>query len=168
MSYFKTDKPIKIKIFAGADFGNVVHENKSISGLVCSIEKCTIDWGCRKQTQVSTSTCKSEVNSILDTVNEAEYLRELTTELSNSQVFEQSLVTQPIIVYNDKQSGQMSCITNGKFQVNRHYRLRLGRKREAIETKLIRLKYCPGEKVKADLLTKTFTEGKLVQFLDHI
>ena len=111
---------------------------------------------------MSTSTCESEVNSILDAVNEAEYLNDLIEELDFS-----SKIQKPI-VYNDNQSANISCVTNGKFQVNRHYRLRLGRIREAVQSKLIDLKFCPSEEMCADLLTKAFAETRLSELCESI
>ena len=139
LKFERTNGPVQIKIYADAYFGNIINENKSISGLVCMPGNCTIDWSCKKQKQVSTSTCESEVNSILDVVNEAEFLTDLIEKLGFS-----TKIDQPMIVYNDNQSASVSYVTNGKFQVNRHYRLRLGRIREAIQSKLINLQYCPG------------------------
>jgi len=147
-------------IYTDADFGNLVNENKSITGCITQLGECTIGWSCRKQKQISTSTCESEVNAILEAVNEAQFFSELIEELKLDDV-----IKTPFLVFNDNQSSNISCISGGKFQSNRHYRLRLGRIREAIRDGLIKLKYCKSEEMKADLLTKSFTEQKLHQLI---
>ena len=153
---FERSTPM-VKIYADSDFGSMINDNKSISGCTTEFGNCTISWSCRKQKQISTSTCEAEVNSIVEAVNEAEYLNSIINELG----FE-SKISSPFIVFNDNQSAQISTISGGKFQSNRHYRLRLGRIREAIRSKLIKLEYCSTEKMKADILTKCFTESRLV------
>ena len=162
LEYRRPDGPMNMEIYANADFGNILHENKSISGLACMFGGCLIDWSSRKQKTVSTSTCELEGNLILNAVNEAEYLHELLSELGYRE-----RVGQPIIVYNDNQSANIS-VTGCRFQANRHYCHRLGRIREAILNGLIELRYTPTEMMKADLFTKSFTKARPAVLRDLI
>ena len=45
------------------------------------------------------------------------------------------------------------------------YRLRLGKLREAIRSRLIKLEYCSTDLMKADILTKNFTEVQINRIL---
>ena len=150
-----TSKP-KIEIYVDSDFGNVLNNDKSITGCMSMIGGCLISWSSRKQSQISTSTCEAEVNALLESVNEAQFLTDILTELQFDVQFE-----HPILVFNDNQSSRVSTITGGKFSANRQYRLRLGRVREAVRDELIRIEYLQTDLMKADLLTKTFTERKI-------
>jgi len=161
--HYNRSKEVQLEIFADADFGNVLHQDKSMSGIVSRLGDCTINWICKRQKTISTSTCEAEVNSILEAVNEAEFLRNLITEIGYS-----NLVKEPTVIYNDNQSANISSITGGRFQTNRHYRMRLGRIKESIENKLVQIKFIRGEEMKADLLTKSFSEHRLKELRELV
>lgn len=146
-----------LKIYVDADFANVINDNKSITGVITFFGNSPINWTSRKQKHVSTSTCEAEVNAIIESVNEAQFISELLSELNLYN-------GNPVIVFNDNKSLIVSILTGGNYSSNCHYRLRLGRIREAVENKLIEVRYCQTDQMKADLLTKSFNKCKL----DHL
>ena len=156
LTFERSTENLQISIYAVADFGNEINDSKSLSGGITFIGKCPINWFTRRQRTISTCSCESEVNSILGVTNKAEFLYGLVREIGFSSLFVKS-----IVIFNDNQSAKVSCITNGRFNANKNYRIRLGRIREAIRDEIIVIKYCPTEKMIADLLTKPFTESKI-------
>ena len=155
--YSRTAVKPNVEIFVDSDFGNEINQDKSITGCMSFIGNCLIAWSSRKQSQISTSTCEAEVNALLESVNEAQYLNDILSELQFDSEF-----NRPILVFNDNQSSRVSCITGGKFSANRQYRLKLGRIRESLRDELIKIHYLSTEQMKADLLTKAFAQSKLL------
>lgn len=151
---YKKSNVSKIDLYADADFGNINNDNKSLTGLMVKFNECLISWSSKRQKYISQSTCEAEVNCILDATNETEFLNDLLGELDIK-------INLPMSLYNDNQSPEKSITNGGNFNSNRHYRLRLGRIREAVRIELIKVIYCPTEIMIADLLTKAFTERKL-------
>ena len=91
------------------------------------IEGCLVDWTCKRQSTIATSTCEAEVNALLESVNESEFIDGLLQELGLREEFGGS-----ILVFNDNASAQLASISGGKFGASRHYRLKLGRVRESL------------------------------------
>ena len=162
LTYARAEKEnLQIEVYADADFGNVVNENWSISGVMAFIGGCLVDWTCKRQSTIATSTCEAEVNALLESVNESEFIDGLLQELGLREKFGGS-----ILVFNDNASARLASISGGKFGAGRHYRLKLGRVREALREELITLTYLPSQQMKADLLTKAFTAKRLQELLE--
>lgn len=134
-----------VEIYADSSF----EEKNSRHGLLAFIGNNLVSWISRKQYRVATSTCEAEILSILDAVNEAEYLRSLLIELEFTD-----LIERPITIYNDNKSAQGTITTGGDFSKSRHYRNRVNRITFAVDDRLVEIKHAPSTEMLADVLTK--------------
>lgn len=149
-----------LTLYADADFGNEMHQQKSISGVMMFMGDNLVHWISRRQNRIAHSTCEAEVLSIQEAVFDAEYLKSLLTELGYG-----CLLDEPIRLYNDNQGAVMTIANGGKFGTNRHYKARVNAVREADRKKLISLKHLPGDDMRADLLTKALSPERLTLLL---
>ena len=134
-----------LTIYADSNF----EEKNSKHGLMAFVNGNIVSWISRKQQRVATSTCEAEVLSVLDAVNEAEYLRSLLDELGRSEI-----TSEPATIYNDNKSAQGTVMTGGDFSKNRHYRGSVHRVQFAMDDGLVRVMHMPSGEMPADVLTK--------------
>jgi hypothetical protein len=143
--YSDKGKTQPIIVYSDADHANY-STCESISGVCTLVYGNLVGWSSYKQNRVATATCESEVLSVLDGVNEIEFIKNLLNELRINH--------HTPILFNDNQGCLKSTETGGQFKSNKHYRIRLNRIRRAIADGLCEVKYCQTRMMIADAMTK--------------
>ena len=148
-----------VEVYADSNF----EANISKLGILAFVNGNLVSWTSKKQQRVVTSTCESEILSILDSVNEVEYLKCLIDELGFGH-----LVEDAVTIFNDNLSAKHTLETGGDFSKNRHYRNRVNRIIRAIDDRLVKVSYVNTNSMLADMMTKAFGSEKLSTHLVKI
>lgn len=148
----------EIVIMSDSDHARDIKTSKSVSGVCSFVAGCLVGWSSFKQTRVAQSTCEAEVLSVLDGVNELEYIRDFLRELKLTE-----FVSRPSELFNDNQGCLSSVDNGGLFRANKHYRIRLNRVRRAVSEGLCVVKYRSTKMMIADALTKPLGFDQIVE-----
>lgn len=146
--------------YADADFGNELHGNKSISGVMFFMGNNLVNWISRRQNRCADSTCEAEILSIQEAVHDVEYAKNLLNELMFKDVF-----SKPAKIFNDNRGAKLTIDKGGSFSSNRHYRIRINAIRDAVRSKLITVEHKSGKEMIADMLTKPLSKDQLSELL---
>lgn len=149
-----------VTAFADADFANEIHGHKSVSGVMFFIGNNLINWISRRQNRCANSTTEAEILSIQEAVHDAEYAKNLLSELGYSKLYD-----KPAMLYNDNSGAKSTIDRGGSFGSNRHYRVRVNVIREAVRDGLVRIEHITGEEMRADMLTKALSKDRLRKLL---
>jgi hypothetical protein len=124
-----------------------VTDRKSTSGYAFFLNGAPISSASRKQQTVALSTAEAEYVALAAATQEALWLRALLEELGLHQ-------EQPTLLLQDNQSA-IAIAKNPEFHARtKHIDIRHHFVRDAVEDKMIHLKFCPTEEMVADALTK--------------
>ena len=137
--------PGSLQAYADADWGNDRSDRKSTSGIVLQIGNSSVLWKSRKQPVVALSTSEAEFISASEACKAVVWLRHLLKELS-------CLQSGATILFEDNQ-GTINWATEGVRNA-KHVAIRGNYVQEQIRLGSVRMQYCPGEKMTADILTK--------------
>lgn len=139
--------------YADADWAESRNDRKSNSGYVFKFHGGTISWACRKQTCVSLSTAEAEFVALSEASQEALWLRRLLKDMDE----EQSIIT----LFEDNQSCLHMLETEKFSNRTKHIDTRYHFTKDLKQTGLITFKYCPTDKMLADLLTKPISRIRM-------
>lgn len=143
--------------YADADWAENRLTRKSNSGQIFFVNGGTVSWSCRKQTIVTTSSTEAEFVSLSEACKEALWLRRLLADLHHEQ-------NSPTIIHEDNQSC-LEWIKEENFSYkNKHIDTKEHFVKDYIDKKFIVCKYCPGNEMIADLLTKPLTFERHIKF----
>ena len=148
-----------VVVYADSSFESEV----SRLGVLTFVNGNLVSWTSKKQSRVATSTCESEILSILDATNEVEYVTSLLAELDQPQLCENAAV-----IFNDNYSAKATIETGGQFDKNKHYKNRVCRIMVAVEDELIRIEYVGTKMMLADMLTKALNGDIIAQHCGRI
>lgn len=140
-----------------ADWGGNIQDRKSNCGFVLMLKGALIQWASRKQSSVSLSSTEAEYISLAEACQDILWMKRLIREFGFIQ-------DDAVQVMEDNQSCIKLALGN-----------RIGRRSKHIETKyhfikqlnddnVIKLNYCPTDKMIADCLTKPLGRNKLQYF----
>ena len=155
---FKKNDSNEIVVYADADFGGD-GESLSTSGVAVFYSENLIGWSSVKQKMVALSTCKAEINAILEGATEVAYYRDLLSELQLRDI------DHPSTIFNDNQPASEVLKFGGKQARSRHYKRRINFVKKLIENKEIDVDYVPTTEMLADSFTKLLPENQFVYLM---
>lgn len=133
--------------YSDADWAGDIGDRKSTSGYMFLLGGAAISWRSNKQSYVALSTAEAEYVSLSAASQEAVWLQQLVSELSNEDV-------RKTVLYEDNQSAiclSKSQVVHGK---TKHIEIKYHYIRELVESGRVEVIYCPSEDMIADMLTK--------------
>lgn len=150
-----------IVAYVDADWAGDRSDCKSNSGYVILFNGAAIDWSCRKQESVSTSSTEAEYISLSEACKQIKWIKRLVASICPGR-------ESPIIVKEDNQSAIALVKGNKPSRRSKHIDTRFHFVRDLYATKVIELRYCPTESMVADMMTKPLGYIKLNNFRDKI
>lgn len=132
--------------YSDADWAGDLDDRHSMTGNLFLLAGGAISWLSKKQAVVALSTAEAEYIALSSAAQEATWLRRILAELGNS--------TGCVPLMEDNQ-GAIALAKNPVAHARtKHIDIRYHYIREAVQSGLIDLQYCPTHEMCADLLTK--------------
>ena len=147
--------------FSDADWAGDVSDRRSTSGYVFCMCGGAISWRSKKQDSVALSTAEAEYIALSSAAQESVWLRRLTTELGQ-------VSSRPTTIYEDNQSAISMCKNPQYHGRAKHIDIRHHYIREQVSNKMIEVKYCPTDKMAADIFTKGLTREQFCRLREKI
>lgn len=147
MHYVRDEKAEILTGYADSDWAGDKNDSKSTSGYVFKVFGNTVSWASRKQNTVAQSSAEAEFAALAESMNEAEWIRELLIELGFT-------FDKPIIIHEDSQSCQKAAEAPREHKRMKHIAVKYDFVRDAIKKKLVQLSYIPTGEQTADIMTK--------------
>ena len=155
---YTNDKPKECVGYSDADWGGDADDHKSTSGYLFQIGTTAVTWRSKKQTCVALSTGEAEYIALSSAIQEAIWLRELTTELVKEP-------TKSTVIYEDNQSA-ISMARNPQFHGRtKHIGIKYHYIREEVNHRRVELIYCLTEDMIADVLTKGVSQERFEKLI---
>ena len=147
--------------YADADWGGDAEERKSNTGYVFIFLGATISWASRKQSMVTLSSTEAEYIALAEAAQEAMYLCRILKDLNQP--------VEACVIYEDNQSC-IKILPNDQLTTRRtkHIDTKFHFVRELFKNGAIEIRYCPTDKMIADLLTKPLGAIKTEHFVRGI
>lgn len=156
ISYCASDA--KLIGYVDADWGNNRSDRRSFTGFVFCLNGGPISWESKKQRTVALSSTEAEFMAMTEAVKERLYLRRLFEELGLRELMD-------ITIFNDNM-GAIKLAENPIFHNrSKHIDLRFHFIREAVNEKLINIRYLDSNSMIADTLTKGLSGCKLKELI---
>jgi hypothetical protein len=134
---------------------------KSRSGILFRFAGGPVTWYSGKQVPTATSATEAELYALADGVKESMFIRNVFEELGVKH--------EKGTVMLEDNSAAIDIAGDPKHHARvKHMGIRLSFLREAVEKKVIDLKWCPTEEMLADILTKPLPPGKHWEMLRKI
>lgn len=134
--------------YSDSDWAGDCDDRRSVSGYMFKLCGAPISWRSKKQTTVALSTAEAEYVALSSATQEAVWLKQLLSELLAKQQ------SKAVLIYEDNQSA-ISMARNAQFHGRtKHIDIRHHFVREKVNDGTIDLKYCPTDRMLADVLTK--------------
>ena len=133
--------------YSDADWAGDVGDRKSTSGYMFLFGGGVVSWRSSKQACVALSTTEAEYVALSAAAQEAIWLQQLYSELTNSNIRETE-------VFEDNQSTICLAKNHQVHGKSKHIEIKYHFIRELVEAGRIKLTYCPSECMLADMLTK--------------
>ena len=133
--------------YSDSDWAGDLDDRKSTSGYLFLLSGAPISWRSKKQSTVALSTAEAEYIALSYASQEAMWLRQLISELK----FDKSDAT---VLYEDNQAAKCMARNGQHHGRSKHIDICCHFVREKVGEGVIALKYCPTDKMLADMLTK--------------
>ena len=152
---------VELSAYADADWAGDRATRKSTSGYISMIGNSCISWRSKRQSIVALSSTEAEYVSLSYATQEVVWLRQLLSNIGFKQ-------TEPTKLYEDNQ-GAIGLSKNPKLNSRtKHIDIKFHYVREAVETNIVNVQYCPTENMTADIFTKGLARVKFEKFRDMI
>ena len=139
--------------YSDADWAGDLDDRHSTTGNLFIMAGGSIDWLSKKQGVVALSTSEAEYVALSAATQEATWLRRLLSDLNVS-------TTTPTVLMEDNQ-GAIAIARNPIIHARtKHIDIRYHYVREALQKRIIELRYCPTSDMIADILTKPLNKGR--------
>lgn len=149
---YRKDGDNNINGYSDADWAADVDDRKSTTGYVFTLQGAAISWCCKRQPTIALSTCEAEYMALSATVQEASWWQGLTAQFG---------ATGPISINCDNQSTIAIAKNGGYNPRTKHIDIRHHYIRDALERRIINIKYIESDNQLADGLTKPLPRMKL-------
>ena len=144
----------QIKVFSDADFANNKSDRKSFSGLVILLASGPIEWRCKKQTVVATSTKHAEYIAMAVATQECLWLKNVLLDLGFSNKYDQPCI------FADNVSALSLAEKDEVDDRSKAIDIKYHFIKDCIKKRLVRVQYVTSRDNLADLLTKSLTGRK--------
>ena len=149
--------------FCDADWAGDVGDRKSTSGYIFTLSGSPVSWRSKKQTCVALSTAEAEYIALAAAAQEDVWLQSLLQQLSGIKI--------STVMYDDSQSA-IAIAKNPQWHGRtKHIDIKFHYIREQVNNGIVQLKFCPTDKMLADILTKGLSREqheKLVKGLNVV
>lgn len=150
------DEPGSLIGYSDADWAGDLDDRHSTTGNLFLLAGGAVSWLSKKQPVVALSTCEAEYVALSLATQEAVWLRRMLTELGASP--------ECVLLMEDNQ-GAIALAKNPVAHARtKHIDIRYHHIREAIQSGMIDVQYCPTSEMNADLLTKPLPKGLFQKF----
>lgn len=151
--FFEKGSIKNVELYTDADWGGSKIDRRSTTGYCTYVWGNLVTWRSKKQPVVSRSSAESEYRALSHGVCEGVWIMRLLKEI-------EAAPDEPIKVWCDNMSTIK--IARNPIQHDRMKHVEIDRHfiREKLETKVIDLSHISSEKQTADIMTKSFTQGK--------
>ena len=158
LKFSKSCEPLKLIGYCDSDWGNI-DDRRSITGycFLMNDEGGLISWKSKKQRVVALSTCEAEYMSITYAMQEANFIRNLYSDLTGCD-------KEYVTLFVDNQSAIALAENPVHHQRSKHIDVRYHFIRSEVEAGIVKLMYVSSESNIADLFTKPFSKSKLEKF----
>lgn len=158
LKFSKSSNPLRIIGFCDSDWG-ASEDRRSITGYTFQLNSKgpLISWKSRKQRVVALSTCEAEYMSITFAMQEANFLRQLYTDMKG---YDKGVVS----LYVDNQGAIALAKNPVHHQRSKHIDIRYHFIRSEVESGIVDLIYVPSEDNISDVFTKPVSKNKLKKF----
>ena len=158
LKFSKSNEPLKLIGYCDSDWANS-DDRRSITGygFLMNNDGGLISWKSKKQRVVALSTCEAEYMAITYAMQEANFLRNLYSDMTGC---DKNFVT----LYVDNQGAIALAENPIHHQRSKHIDVRFHFIRSEVEAGIVRLLYIPSEANIADLFTKPLSKGKIERF----
>jgi hypothetical protein len=157
---FKKQGSIKLTCYVDASHIHYEEDSKGHFGYAFSLGEGDACFYARSQKMkiiTPAGSTETEYVALYEAATEVVFLRNLLEDIG----FEQE---SPTIVYEDNKSTIHMVNGNGKFHKQKHINVKYHYSRDLVTRKIIQVRHCPTEDMKADILTKAASktvQGKL-------
>lgn len=145
--------------YADADFASDVNDRKSTSGFLFKVFGNTVGWSSKKQAVVSGSSTEAEYIALFHATQEGMWLKGLLGDLK--------IDVDTFTMYEDNQSA-IKIANNLENKRLKHMDVKFHFIREAVEKRIIHLKYIDTKLQEADMMTKSLGRCQLEVFLKKL
>ena len=142
--------------YSDADWAGDINNRKSTSGYLFKIGSNTVSWRSKKQSCVALSTAEAEYMALSSAAQEAVWLQELIGDINDRPA-------SPVEIFEDNQAA-INIAKHPQFHGRtKHISIKFHYVRELVNENKIIIKYCPTEKMIADILTKGLAKDKFIK-----
>ena len=158
LTFKKSDTPLTLIGHCDSDWG-ASEDRKSISGFSFQLNEHgpLISWKSKKQRVIALSTCEAEYMAMTCAMQEANFLRQLLSDMLNSE-------RESVILYVDNKGAIALAKNPIHHQRSKHIDIRYHFIRSQVETKIVDLLYVPSDENIADIFTKPVSKQRLMKF----
>ncbi len=158
LTFKKSDTPLKLNGHCDSDWGSS-EDRKSISGYSFQLSDHgpLISWKSKKQKVIALSTCEAEYVAMTCAMQEANFLRQLYSDMTNSK-------KDSVILHVDNKSAIALAKNPIHHQRTKHIDIKYHFIRSQVEGMIVNLLYVPSDENIADIFTKPVSKQKLIKF----
>ena len=137
--------------YSDADWANDLDDRHSITGNLFLMSEAAVSWLSKKQPVVALSTSEAEYIALSTATQEVIWIRRLLCDLGIS-------LDVPTTLMEDNQSAIAIAYNPVQHARTKHIDIRYHFVREAIQKRLVEVKYCSSREMVADILTKALSK----------
>lgn len=158
LKFTKSQSPIKLTAHCDSDWAGSI-DRKSISGYCFNLtpDSSLISWRSKKQNIVALSSCESEYVAITHCIQEANFLRQLMSDIQGTE-------KMPVSLFVDSKSAIDLAKNPVHHQRSKHIDIKYHYIRSQVLDGSVTLTYVPSADNLADPFTKPITKVKLQKF----
>lgn len=147
--------------YSDSDYAGDLMTRRSTTGLIVFLGTSPVSWTTRRQTTVATSSTEAELVAATDCVKELAHMRNLITELFDSNTKNEMFVKEGTLSLLLDNQGAIKLIQNGvNSKRTKHLDVKYHYIKERVERNLINIKFIGTDEQTADILTKPLQRVK--------
>ena len=150
---FKCHSNSSLAVYADSDYAGDLSDRKSTSGYVLLKNGAAISWKSKKQSVVAQSTAEAEYVALFFAVQETIWIRRMLHDLHEE-------LSGPTVVYEDNQAAIKIVQNPVDHPKTKHIATKFHFTRQHVEDGVVKLTYCPTEKMLADIFTKPLARDR--------
>lgn len=150
-----------IEMYTDSSWASDQDDRKSFNGDVLLVGKVPIYWSCGKQKVVTLSSMEAEYIAIANSATTLSWFKNIVNDCNDNCI---DISCNLPILYSDSLSAihfSRNCFNNHR---SRHIDIKFHYVRECLKSEIFNLKYVSSKLNLADILTKSFSSAKIVEF----